>query len=95
MNEPMNESKIICPRCKQEVALVLDGRYPTCPECGMRFQYRVQGGAAGETSKPSFWDELGDFVHALVKVVLIMLAIVVVGVAVLFAGCALMLSGMH
>jgi hypothetical protein len=91
----MSESNIICPRCQKEVTLVLDGQFPTCPECGMRFQYRVQGGAANEVSKSSFWDELGDFVRALVKVVLIMVAIVVVGVAVLFAGCALMLSGMH
>jgi transposase-like protein len=91
----MNEPKLICPRCQKEVTLVLDGRFPICPECGTRFQYRIQG-SADNTSKPGWRDEISDVVHALIKVVLIMAAIVVVGVAVLFAGCAVLLStGMH
>ena len=92
----MNEPKLICPRCKKEMALVLDGRFPTCPECGMRFQYRVKGGGADEASKSDLWDGIGDFFGALLKVILIMGTIAVVGLAVLFAGCAVLLStGMH
>lgn len=92
----MNDSMVVCPRCQKEVTLMIQGRIPTCPECGMRFQYRVPGGApASEKPESDFGQAVGDVFLAIVKVVCFMVVIVLVGLAVLFAGCVVMISGHH
>ena len=76
----MNAPVAFCPQCKNEVVFLNAGNSRRCPFCG--FQYEV--GHVSQYEEPS---GTITFLGALLRVLLIMVAIVVVVVGVLFIGC--------
>lgn len=80
----MNTRIAFCPNCKNEAPFEqIDAVQEQCSVCGGRFELapaRLDSGAARGS-------EAGEFLSAVGRFVLILVAIVVVGIALLFAGC--------
>jgi hypothetical protein len=87
----MNDTRALCPNCRNVVEFVRDGNYNRCPVCGSMYQLaqwrspvdRQENSATG----------IGGLLGLLAKTILIMVAVVLVGMAVVFAGCALVIGG--
>ena len=85
----MNETKAICPQCRQEVVFQTGySAQSKCPACGFEFKREASWGVEVPNAD-SDWNTL---LKPLVKVMVVIAALLVVGAAVVSAGCAALLG---
>lgn len=90
----MSNANALCPRCKNEVSFVRQGRVARCPVCG--FQYGLS-----EPPYPGSFQQDAErtgnpflqFVKLLVVAALVLLGLGAVLAGIFFAGCALAFRG--
>ncbi len=91
----MNDTRALCPNCKNVVQFERAGDYNRCPDCGAMYRL-AQWQSPAEVQKRERRQEgtaIGEILGLFAKAILIMVAVALVGLAVAFAGCALAVGG--
>ncbi len=86
----MNDNKVFCPQCQNQVVFIRSAFINTCPACGARFS-RSDGRLVDDV--PGAATAVMGILRVLMWVVVVMVAVAGVGVAVLFVGCAVAMGG--
>ena len=90
----MNDSKALCPQCKNEVRFQREGRIARCPGCG--FQYELSQPPYPGSPQPAADRTENPFLQFLKIVAFALLVLMGLGallLGILFVGCATMFRG--
>ena len=90
----MNDSKAVCPRCKNDVHFERQGQVARCPRCG--FQYELHAPPPLGSFPPnaeSARNPLVQFIKVAGIVLLVLLGAGTLVLGVLFVGCVLTYRG--
>lgn len=90
----MNDTKAVCPQCKNEVSFRKQGRIARCPACG--FQYELSeppdlGSFPPGAERPE--NPFLQFCKIMAVALLVLLGVGALLLGILFVGCAMAMRG--